>query len=94
MKAANINMARFLATSAFCEFDGYEKGDGDDYLFKIQENETYTDVFFFEPTFPGEPWAILILKYADSDGPSKWLQSEIDRIAETLDATVEEAWGE
>ena len=94
MKATNINMARFLATSAFCELDGYEDEKGTNYLFKIQENETYTDVFFFEPAFPSEPWAILILKYADSDGPSKWLKSEIDRISEILDATITETWGE
>lgn len=77
----NKNTGRFIVAMHLQEWDGAEPGPGKDYLWKIEDFDTGSEVFIFEPSWPGERWSILVLRYTEH-----WngLSNQVKAVCETL----------
>lgn len=83
----NRNTGRFIAGMHFDEWDGATEGKGTDYLYRIEEFETNSEVYIFEPSWVGEPWTILVLRYTEHwEGLSNPLKAQCESLRNLLKA--------
>ncbi len=77
----NKNTGRCKVAMPLPASDGAEPGPGKDYLWKIEDFDTGSEVFIFEPSWPGERFSILVLRYTEH-----WtgLSNQVKAVCETL----------
>lgn len=87
----NRNAGRFLIAMHLNELDGAEQGIDKDYLWKIEDAESNSEVYFFEPSWHRDRWSILVLRYTSYwTGLPNHLQDICDTLRETLQADYTE----
>jgi len=88
----NKKMAQFWIEDCISWFDGDKGYDvsrhtKDQFTYSIAENSTNNTVYFFEPVFPGEQWAILSISYGGATASTR-LISDINLIATRLNVKI------